>query len=370
MMPDETGERPRTILSLDGGGVRGIITLAFLDRIETILNAQTPSTRPLADHFDLIGGTSTGAIIGGALALGQSPASLVDFYRDFAPRIFRRRAFRLYGIQPVFDATALKQEIEKIAGDRTLDTPDLRTYLAIIMKRLDTGSAWIVSNNPKAPYWDDPDDEHYIGNRHYRLADLVRASAAAPHYFAPQEISVHSDMPPGLFIDGAVTPYNNPALALFQMVTVPNYGFCWPTGVAKLRIVSIGTGKIRDRMDAGRAKQMTAAGLAIRALSGLIGDCDNQTLFAMQALGKTLTPWIINSEVGALEGYCIAPEPLFTFIRYNVELERDWLADNLGITVSPSHIERLRHIDDAQMIPLAHEIGIAAAEKMVSPDHW
>ena len=369
-MANQNGMQPRTILALDGGGMRGIISLAFLQRIEAILNDRDLSSKPLADHFDLIGGTSTGAIIGGALALGQSPASLVDFYRDFAPRIFRRRAFRLYGIQPVFDATALKHEIHKIAGDRTLDTEDLRTHFAIVMKRLDTGSAWIVSNNPKAPFWNDPEDGGYIGNRRYRLADLVRASAAAPHYFAPQEISVHEGMPPGLFIDGAVTPYNNPALALFQLVTVPTYGFSWPTGESSLRIVSIGTGRTRHRMDAGRARQMTAAGLAIRALSGLISDCDNQTLFAMQALGKTLTPWQINSEVGALEGYCIAPEPLFTFVRYNVELEPDWLADTLGIKVKPGQLERLRQIDDAQMIPLAHEIGIAAAEKMVSADHW
>jgi patatin-like phospholipase/acyl hydrolase len=184
---DKTG---RTILALDGGGVRGVISIAFLERIEALFAEHAGAPVRLADRFDLVGGTSTGAIIATALALGLSASELKAMYFELAPRVFRRSLLRLAFIQTRFDATALRQEIEAVVGDRTLDTPDLRTALAIIAKRLDTGGAWVVSNNPQTKYWESHPDGRYLGNRHFRLADLVRASTAAPYYFEPQEIAI------------------------------------------------------------------------------------------------------------------------------------------------------------------------------------
>jgi patatin-like phospholipase/acyl hydrolase len=72
-----TAPGPKRILSLDGGGVRGVLTLGFLKRIEDLL--RTRHGRPdltLADYFDLIGGTSTGAVIAAGLALGLDVASI------------------------------------------------------------------------------------------------------------------------------------------------------------------------------------------------------------------------------------------------------------------------------------------------------
>src|SRR5580658_1692916 len=60
---------PKRILALDGGGVRGIISLAYLERLETILRDRFGPDTVLADYFDLIGGASTGAIIATGLAL-------------------------------------------------------------------------------------------------------------------------------------------------------------------------------------------------------------------------------------------------------------------------------------------------------------
>lgn len=68
------------ILSLDGGGVRGVITLAFLERIEQLLASRSVGPERLCDRFDLVGGTSTGAIIATALALGMSATEIKDFY--------------------------------------------------------------------------------------------------------------------------------------------------------------------------------------------------------------------------------------------------------------------------------------------------
>ena len=73
---------PKRILALDGGGVRGVVALAFLKEIERTLAAQAGRPVRLCDHFDLIGGTSTGAIIAAGLALGHSVDELIDFYQN------------------------------------------------------------------------------------------------------------------------------------------------------------------------------------------------------------------------------------------------------------------------------------------------
>jgi len=75
------GHGPKRILAIDGGGVRGVISLTFLLRIEKILRERTnnPQLR-LCDYFDLIGGTSTGAIIATGLALGFSVEHLISIY--------------------------------------------------------------------------------------------------------------------------------------------------------------------------------------------------------------------------------------------------------------------------------------------------
>jgi uncharacterized protein len=72
------GPGPKRILALDGGGVRGVIAVAFLERIEAVIGKQTGGDIRLCDWFDLIGGTSTGAIIAGALAFGKTTAELKD----------------------------------------------------------------------------------------------------------------------------------------------------------------------------------------------------------------------------------------------------------------------------------------------------
>lgn len=78
--------RPKWILSLDGGGVRGIISIAFLKRFEKLLGEIAGATSPprLSDCFDLVGGTSTGAIIASGIALVRSAAGLGPMYRDLA----------------------------------------------------------------------------------------------------------------------------------------------------------------------------------------------------------------------------------------------------------------------------------------------
>jgi patatin-like phospholipase/acyl hydrolase len=236
------GPGPKRILSLDGGGVRGAITVAFLERIETLLSDRMGREVRLGDWFDLVGGTSTGALIAGALALGYRTDQIKDFYLKLAPFCFQPTRWGIPLFQAKFNADGLRSEILKIVENRPLSSPDLITGLCVVTKRMDTCSPWILANNPRAPYWNDAPT--HDGNANYKLATLVRASTAAPHFFDPEAFPI-SKTEQGLFIDGGVTPYNNPSLALFQMATFKAFGICWPTGPDNLAVTSIGTGTYR-----------------------------------------------------------------------------------------------------------------------------
>src|SRR5690349_7080865 len=71
-------ERPRRMLALDGGGIRGLITLGILSKIEALIQQKTG--QKLWHYFDYIAGTSTGAIIAAGLSAGMSTTELVEFY--------------------------------------------------------------------------------------------------------------------------------------------------------------------------------------------------------------------------------------------------------------------------------------------------
>jgi hypothetical protein len=363
------GPGPKRLLALDGGGVRGVITVAFLERMEAVLAAHEGRAVRLGDWFDLVGGTSTGAVIAGALALGHTTKELNHFYLERAPLALRRPFWRVMGLQAKFGARGLRREIERVVGERTLDSEELVTGLCVLAKRMDTGSPWIVTNNPRAPYWETPADNSYIGNRHYRLANLVRASTAAPAYFDPELLPIVDGAMDGLFIDGGVTPHQNPALALFLMTQLKAYGLCWPAGPDRLLAVSIGTGSYRTQLTAAAARRFRAIGLAFWALAGLIGDSAGLVLALMQWFGECPAPWPINSEVGDLRDDSPPGGKLFRFLRYDVQLDAPWLAEVIDLKLSDRDVTRVRRMDDTGTIPLAYEIGRRAAERQVKAEH-
>ena len=296
------------------------------------------------EHFHLIGGTSTGSIIAAALALGQPLSEIKQHYFKLAPNVFRRAWNRIPFVHAIFSAEALQREFLNIVGDRTLSTPDLKTALAIVTKRIDTGTVWFLTNNSQAPFWNDPDDGSYIGNHNYSLASVIRASTAAPHFFDPQRIEIAKEKTSGLFVDGSVSPHNNPALALLQIATIPHYGFGWKTGQDRLEITSVGTGSFRYRVDHRTFLSKFAAPFAIDALRSMMSDNDALVLTTMQILGRCQTPWSINSEIGNLCGVCVAPKPLFDFARYDLVLEHEWLKHDLGVEFSDRQLAQLRDI--------------------------
>jgi len=360
----------KRILALDGGGVRGIVALAFLKKIERTLEAEAGKFVRLCDYFDLTGGTSTGAIIAVGLALGYNVDQIREFYLRLAPRVFRPPWVRVPGWRAIFDARALAGELKAIIGDRTLDTPDLQTGLGVMLKRIDTASAWILTNNPRSAYWETPPDHSFIGNRNYRLAEIVRASTAAPHYFDPQEIEIVAGEPPGLFVDGGLTPHNNPSLALFLSAFVPHYGLAWEASPEKLTIVSIGAGTFRDRLDSRSLSKGPSAKLALRAMIQQIGDNQQLILTLMSLLGESPTAWPINSEIGDLGAVPAPRGPLFRFLRYDMKLEAQWFAAALGETPTEKQIAQMRRLDDAGSMPLLEALARRAAEIQIRREDW
>src|SRR4051794_34744769 len=141
-----TSPGPKRILALDGGGVRGVLTLGFLSRIETILRERYG--RPdltLADYFDLIGGTSTGAIIAAGLALGFDVSTIARQYMDLGHLVFSRRRLRVD--RSWFDPKPLEKGLLDAFGDRTLGDESVKTGLCILTKRADTRSTWPLLNH-------------------------------------------------------------------------------------------------------------------------------------------------------------------------------------------------------------------------------
>jgi hypothetical protein len=99
----------------------------------------------------------------------------------------------------------------------------------IMTKRLDTGSPWPLNKGGRGNY--------AAQDGALRLTQIVRASTAAPTYFAPEEIVIHSrdgTAVDGAFVDGGVTPFNDPALQLLMLAALQGHGFCWPTGRDRL----------------------------------------------------------------------------------------------------------------------------------------
>ena len=378
------GPGPKRILSLDGGGVRGAISVAFLEQIEKVLTENLKKKVRLGDYFDLVGGTSTGAIIAGALALGYTIADIKRFYFELTLIVFRRPFWRVIGLQAKFDAAALRKEIEDVVGDCTLGSKELITGLCVISKRMDTGSPWILANNPRSPYWKtvpaDPttSQQGYTGNTHYKLANLVRASTAAPFYFDPEWLPIVEGEPPGLFVDGGVTPHNNPSLMLFLMTILTPYKLCWKTGPDHLTIVSVGTGSSRDRLVPEELGMGRTTKLAIRALTSLMNDVQTFILMQMQYLGQCLTPWWINSEVGTLANEMPPDGNLFRYLRYDVRLELPWIEEHMGAEVKDAFgrnlteldVIRMRSMDDPTIVEDIYKLAKIAAQKQVKAEHW
>ena len=239
-----TSPGPKRMLALDGGGIRGMIAVEVLGAIENLLREKLKKGPDfvLADYFDFVAGTSTGAIIAACISLGMKVDTIRDFYINSGRDMFDK-AFLLKRFRYKYEDDKLAEKMQGIFGkDTTLGGEKLRTVLMMVMRNATTDSPWPLSNNPFAKYNrpERREEPHYDCNLDFPLWQLVRASTAAPVYFPPEVIRMGPNE--FIFVDGGITTYNNPAFQAFLMATLEPYKLDWPAGENKLLVVSIGTG--------------------------------------------------------------------------------------------------------------------------------
>ena len=366
-------ETPKRILTIDGGGIRGTIAIQFLRQIENFVCKRKDINR-LSDYFHLIGGTSTGSIIAALLAVGKSVDEIEKLYLNFAETIFKRRWLgRVAGgiIAARFSKSKFRDLIGRVLGDIRLGDPKIRTGLMIVTRRVDTGSPWVVSNNPQGKFYSNVDGQ-FFPNQELRLDQLVLASCSAPTFFVPEKIEVGKRVDGrreiGVFVDGGCSPYNNPALLAFRLATVSGYRYNWPTGEDNLELVSVGTGRIAHRF---RESKLTPAAIfGVKSLRALMDDCSNEVELMMQWLSNSATTRSIDAEVGNLSDDTLAPQPLLKYLRYNTELSAANLSSLLGEAIDERTTASLRELDRVDLIPMYVRIGKAAAAIEVSEVHF
>jgi patatin-like phospholipase/acyl hydrolase len=228
--------RPRFVLSIDGGGMRGIIPAVVLAYLEDRMEL------PAASAFDLIGGTSTGGIL--ALGLTKpdgdqepqySAAQLVDLYKDEGERIFHRsRLWEIRSLGGLADNRYPEGPLEEVLRDHYFgETPMSTAVTEVILTSYDLyGSEPFIFKRSYArekPEWD------------YPMWWVARSTSAAPTYFDPFGIEGRlPDEHDHVLADGGVFA-NNPTLCAY-VEALDIWG-----ADTEIVVCSIGTGQKRER---------------------------------------------------------------------------------------------------------------------------
>ena len=179
----------KKILTMDGGGIRGMMSVEILAGIEDMLRRELKAGADfvLADYFDFVAGTSTGAIIAACIATGMSVAQVRKFYEESGVEMFDKAAL-LKRLHYKYDDDNLAKKLKSELGETTLlGDSKLRCLLMMMMRNATTDSPWPISNNPCAKYNDRARRDR---NLNLPLWQLVRASTAAPVFFPPEVVTV------------------------------------------------------------------------------------------------------------------------------------------------------------------------------------
>lgn len=363
-------DRPKRMLALDGGGMRGVISLEILKTIEKGLRIRLGrEDLVLADYFDYIAGTSTGAIIAAALAIGQPVDEICDRYERLGRRVFAKR-WLLARMRSLYKDAPLRRELHELLGPgRTLGDPAIRTLLLVVMHNTVTDSPWPLSNCTQAKYnrADRALAEVSDRNLDIPLTPLIRASTAAPVYFEPEELTVGTHK--FVFQDGGVTPFNNPALLQFLMATLPEYKLEWPVGEEHLLVVSVGTGS-SAAVHPGLRRRTVKLPFNARNLPSVFmnGASVSQDLLC-RSMARCRNGRPIDREFGArLYAQGVAGANLFTYVRYDADLSDNALKV-LGIK-RKKHRERVRKLDAVDQLPTLKRIGRHAASAVDLEAHF
>lgn len=210
-------------LSIDGGGMRGIYTSTFLAAVEKAFceKRNTPNGLDIGKAFQLIVGSSTGAIIGCGLAKGITATSMAKMYRDHGSSIFPKKMPSSLGkdlVCQIFSRPrylkqgdkALRTALKDIFADTTMRMiwEERNIALAVTAVNMSNFRSWIF----KTPH--DPGSNHRDDN--YTLVDICQASSAAPLYRSLAAIDSPDGRSYDVFADGGLWANNPVIVALVE----------------------------------------------------------------------------------------------------------------------------------------------------------
>jgi len=209
-------DRDFRILSLDGGGIKGIFAAALLARLEL----DQLGGESVGHYFDLVAGTSTGGLIALCLAAGKSAQDALKLYLDHGPEIFEPVSLRV--LKAGYATDSLQRVAKDLMGDRTLGEAGLRLCIPAVNARRAEPCIFKTPHHPD-----------YSFDSAERLVDVALATTAAPTFFKPHATEDY------VLLDGGLIA-NNPV-----MVGLVDALCCYGIERRQVSILSIGTGARR-----------------------------------------------------------------------------------------------------------------------------
>jgi len=234
----------------------------------------------------------------------------------------------------------------------------------VVLRNATTDSPWPLTNNPNAKY--NQPECGAENNLNIPLWQVVRASTAAPTFYQPEQLQLGKHK--FTFVDGALTPYNNPAFMMFLNATLPEYRLNWRASEEELLLVSVGTGLHPDSAFDLEPRKMNLVYNAKSAPKALIYANIVEQDKMCRLLGNCLVGDEIDGEIGDMIG-TMSPtgKNAFTYVRYNVELTRKAL-ERIGC----GHLAELplELLDGVELIGPLREVGKALADQTVRTEHF
>nr|Q2MY60.1 RecName: Full=Patatin-02; AltName: Full=Patatin group A-1; Flags: Precursor [Solanum tuberosum]ABC55678.1 patatin protein group A-1 [Solanum tuberosum]ABC55689.1 patatin protein 02 [Solanum tuberosum]ABC58769.1 patatin StPat.14K07.03 [Solanum tuberosum] len=233
-----------TVLSIDGGGIKGIIPGTILEFLEGQLQKMDNNADArLADYFDVIGGTSTGGLLTAMITTPNennrpfaAANEIVPFYFEHGPHIFNSSTGQFFG--PKYDGKYLMQVLQEKLGETRVH--QALTEVAISSFDIKTNKPVIFtkSNLAKSPELD------------AKMYDICYSTAAAPTYFPPHYFAtntINGDKYEFNLVDGAVATVADPALLSVSVATRraqedPAFASIRSLNYKKMLLLSLGTG--------------------------------------------------------------------------------------------------------------------------------
>jgi uncharacterized protein len=240
------------ILTIDGGGIRGVFPAAFLAKLEERLDA------PIGSYFDLIAGTSTGGIIAIGLGLGLRAAEILKLYEEQGPAIFdqhhglvgnfvrQRLRGAMHWFHTKYSSQPLHDALAGILGERRLGESRTRLVIPAWHPMLERVYIYKTAHHPRLET-----------DFRVRALDAAMATAAAPTFLKPHMTPEAIEL-----VDGGVWASNPIGVAAIEAIGMLN----WPAD--RLKILSIGTTTDVKTLPRLRGKAPMAMSLARLFMAG------------------------------------------------------------------------------------------------------